>query len=605
MPHLAEDSSRLPLRTKVVSSLAATAALRPQRTPSVVLMWFPAGRSDKDASEGEQAYSQIARIASGLHERSTLCVLTTPPDAARMVRVLDRDLTYQLWVAVKTRDGAGKSALGQLHKRHVALLVYTRYSGSLMHVKTRVAYTYCAACRRTTKDYGGKKHLYHEYGTLLSDVWRDIDCDPAQDIGAVIDRLRDLFGVGPYKDLLLLDMRNCSELGPYPVRAPSEVTPTRHTSGPSNSKDSRLLLGDCLEKLASIPNDSVDFCFADPPYNLKKKYDRWDDALELVNYFSWCDQWLGELCRILKPGRTLAVMNIPHWAARHYQHLAERMVFQDWIAWDGLSFPVRLIMPAHYAILCFSKGQARPLPGFNQHSPPTERTTELSAIMDTFCSRPNCVGSRTSRRVVDSAPVTDLWVDIHRLKHNSRRVDHPCQLPPRLMRRLLEMYTAPGELVLDCFDGAGTTTLVAHQMDRRFLGIELSEQYHQIALARHAQIDRGEDPFGKRTDVPTSKNSPVQRIVKQDYIISKKALQLEVRRIANQLGHLPSRVEVATHSRFPAVLYDKYFVSWGEVCAAARTTGMSEFRRSSAESTQQQVLDLVPPSHANSRRTAK
>ena len=62
------------------------------------------------------------------------------------------------------------------------------------------------------------------------------------------------------------------------------------------------------------------------------------------------------------------------------------------------------------------------------------------------------------------------------------------------------------------------------------------------------------------------------------YEVPKRTLQLEVKRVAHVLGRLPTREELAAHGRYPIRYYDEYFVSWGEVCAAARTTGMSETR---------------------------
>jgi site-specific DNA-methyltransferase (adenine-specific) len=144
------------------------------------------------------------------------------------------------------------------------------------------------------------------------------------------------------------------------------------------------------------------------------------------------------------------------------------------------------------------------------------------------------------------------------------------------MRRIFALFTEPGEIILDPFNGAGTSTLVAEKMGRRFLGIEISPEYHEIALQRHEILARGEDPFGKCDAVPKAKNSPVERLSKQKYRVSKKALQLEIKRIAGQIGHIPAREEVAALSIYPMEYFDRYFLSWGEVCAAARTTGMSE-----------------------------
>ena len=80
---------------------------------------------------------------------------------------------------------------------------------------------------------------------------------------------------------------------------------------------------------------------------------------------------------------------------------------------------------------------------------------------------------------------------------------------------------------------------------------------------------------------------------KQTYEVPNKALQLEIRRVAKLLGRLPDRNEVIEHGRYPIKYYDDYFVSWGEVCAAARHDGMSEekeIRVSSKKTTSQLSL---------------
>jgi site-specific DNA-methyltransferase (adenine-specific) len=202
----------------------------------------------------------------------------------------------------------------------------------------------------------------------------------------------------------------------------------------------------------------------------------------------------------------------------------------------------------------------------------------ITTLKPNYCVRQSCIAMRRRARESDREPITDLWWDIHRIKHNSRRVDHPCQLPPAFMRRLITAFTSKDELVLDPFNGAGTTTLCAEELGRRYLGIELSEKYHAIALARHEKLHAGGDPFEKINRVPTAKNSRVTRIGGVKYKVSKKTLQLEVRRIAHELGRLPTRNELERYGCYPISHYDEYFISWGEVCAAARTTGMSETR---------------------------
>ena len=587
MAHLSENCTRL--------KITRTEAKSPAQLSSIVASgdetWFfvcpfdPARDPSAMPNEWESAFDDFAGRAS---TQTTMAILTTPCAAARLYLAMEKHVFFKLWIAVKVaRD---PSALGELKQEHAALLILTRYEKSLIHTKTRIGYTYCPSCERTTKDYGGKKHTYHEYGTLMSDVWRDVSPSPEGAFpGELAERLADVFGTEPFAKLCCVDLRSAIRMN----RRHEDCGGPRHTRESSQSSSngaSVLLAGDCLQLLAGVESDSVDFCFADPPYNLKKKYENWHDTLEIQAYFEWCDRWLSQLSRVVKPGCTLAVLNIPLWAIRHFAHLDKILRFQYWIAWEGLSLPVRMIMPAHYAILCFSKGESRPLPGLGAHVPPDERQ-ELLSLKDSYCLREICIKSRRLQ-VNDKTPITDLWWDIHRLKHNCHRVDHPCQLPPALMRRLIALFTYPGERVLDPFNGVGTTTLCAEQLARRFTGMELSDYYYAIAERRHAELRRGEDPFRKTNGTPKAKNSPVARLKKQIYAVPKKVLQLDVRRIAKELGRLPTRAEVEHLSKYPISYFDEYFISWGEVCAAARTTGMVEVKRGreQTEATRQLTL---------------
>jgi len=578
MAHWSEGAVPLSVETHVIRDLQQIAPSISHETPEVILFHLKNRTLSAETQIRDELFCTLAKTCATLPQESVVCILTTSAQAAQLLPLLESHLKFQLWIAVKSSALASETPVGQLPESHTALLVLTRCRSALRHTKTRLAYTYCPACGKTTKDYGGKKHVYHEYGTLMSDIWRDMDCNLYGEISPVVGRLRDMFGLAPYRSLRVLEI----EVGQKPSRIPHAPTVRESRlpiewETPISSGKSQLINDDCLTALARVPSESVDFCFADPPYNIQKQYDHWNDALESQEYFAWCDRWLSELARIVKPGRTVAVLNIPLWAVRHFQHLATLLQFQSWIAWEALGFPVRRIMPAHYAILCFSKGQSRPLPGIVSSSVRPIEQTALSPRAEAYCLRTACLKSRNRLRVTDAGELADLWSDIHRLKHNSRRVDHPCQLPPQLMRRLYALFTLSGETILDCFNGAGTSTLAAAQMQRKYIGIELSPQYHQLAAERHAQLAFGADPFAKQKGTtPNAKNSRVERLPKQQYVVSKKTLQLDVRRIAQELGHLPSREEVTTFSSYPLEYFDRYFFSWGEVCAAARTTGMSE-----------------------------
>ncbi len=619
MAHWSENSRPLTIRQvqiRQVEDLQSAA----QGFGDVCIILLPSCAATSEYQKPLQGIGErVARVAGALGPGATLITVGEVIDLVQVQAQASPAVRYQNWIALQQARATILDRRSLPHA-HFGALIQTRYTPSLRHTKTRLPYTYCPFCDKTTKDYGGKKHTYHEYGTLLSDVWRDIPCDLAGDLTSILTRFTDLFGLESYQEMLVLDCRAFDlqrasrslainfdrNLAFQSLREPTSqyTTATQMdllSLGTENVGDTepfaslvenrlpetltnQILGGDCLEKLATIPDNAIDFIFTDPPYNLGKGYSGYGDDLEIRQYFDWCDKWIAELVRVLKPGRTLALLNIPLWSIRHFLFMNTLLEFQNWIVWDGLAFPVRFIMPAHYTILAFSKGLSRPLPGLTGEAGVTDVRNGLSPfkslapLADGYCLRASCVADRQRAKINDRGSLTDVWSDIFRLKHNSRRVDHPTQLPPQLLYRLIALFTRPHEVVLDCFNGAGTTTLTAHQLGRRFIGIEKSPKYCEIALARHAEIRNGADPFRKAERELTAKNSPVPRMPKQKYEVPKKTLQLEVKRVAASLGHLPSRAELMQHGQYPIRYYDEYFVSWGEVCAAARTTGMAEIR---------------------------
>jgi len=594
MSHLSDGCERLKISNRTANN--ADALIKEiDGFGDVCVIWLPTLGPTGSGRKLEQVDNIMSLVAEKLKEGSTLVTIGEAVDLVHAHQGISNTAKFQLWIAVKKNQPVISSSHKILPNDHFGCSVHTKYTNSIEHTKTRVGYSYCPVCDRTTKDYGGKKHTYHEYGTLLSDVWRDISADVTNDISPVIDRLADFFGIARYKELRVIDCRKGVFHEAVIEHNPCEKQLKERAA--TLSIDSILVNGDCLEELRKIPSNSIDFAFADPPYNLGKHYANYADSIEIADYFKWCDEWLSELERVLKPGRTCVVLNIPLWAIRHFTHLEKTMCFQNWIVWDALSFPVRMLMPAHYAIICFTKGAPRSLPGL--HSDVIEYRTDhslyfqpLHPLQEGYCLRADCVTKREKNGLDSRVPLSDIWWDIHRLKHNTRRVDHPCQLPPELMYRLISVFSDPGEIVLDCFNGAGTTTLTAAQLGRRYYGIEKSEDYHKLTERRHKELADGLDPFRKEERILTVKNSPVKRMPKQKYKVPKRTLQLEVKRISKEIGHIPNRHEVECLSNYPIKYYDEYFVSWGEVCAAARTTGMTEKKELGTVTTSKKVKQL-------------
>lgn len=243
----------------------------------------------------------------------------------------------------------------------------------------------------------------------------------------------------------------------------------------------QVIQGDCLETLKSIPDNSIDVCFADPPFNLDKKYSKYDDQRSLEEYLEWCEQWLLELARVTKPTGSILVHNIPKWLTYYSAILNKHAHFRHWIAWDAMSAPLgKTLLPAHYGILFYSK-QAKGTKFYEIRAPHKTCRVCNNYLKD--------YGGKKDQMHPFGYLVSDVWTDIHRIRHNKRRDPHPCQLPIHLLERLILMTTDVDDVVLDPFLGTGTTAIAAKQLQRHYIGLELDPIYQEIAEEKLAKIE--------------------------------------------------------------------------------------------------------------------
>ncbi|NPV87162.1 MAG: site-specific DNA-methyltransferase [Anaerolineae bacterium] len=237
-----------------------------------------------------------------------------------------------------------------------------------------------------------------------------------------------------------------------------------------------IINGDCLDILARIEDNSVDVCFADPPFNLEKKYTTYNDQKPVEEYLNWCRQWLRELVRITKPSGSIFVHNIPKWLTYYASILNEIAHFRHWIAWDAMSNPLgKTLLPAHYGILFYTKE----LKGYKFYEvrAPHKRCRVCNSYLKDY-------GGKKDQMHPFGALVSDVWTDIHRIRHNVRRDEHPCQLPVPLLERIVLMSTDPGDIILDPFLGTGTTAIAAKALGRHFVGIDLDAEYVKMATEK-------------------------------------------------------------------------------------------------------------------------
>ena len=229
--------------------------------------------------------------------------------------------------------------------------------------------------------------------------------------------------------------------------------------------------GDSLEVMKKIPDDSVDITFADPPFNLKKRYNSYYDKQEVEEYLSWCKKWLYEMVRITKPTGSIFVHNIPKWLIYFGSYLNEIAHFRHWIAWDALGSPLgKTLLPNHYGILYYVKSENFKFYDIRMLH---KRCRNCKYVLQDY-------GGKKSQMHPLGPIISDVWTDIHRIRHKTRRDEHPCQLPVHLIERLLLMSSDEGDIVFDPFIGTGTTAIAAKKLGRKYIGIDLDKKYVEL-----------------------------------------------------------------------------------------------------------------------------
>jgi site-specific DNA-methyltransferase (adenine-specific) len=234
----------------------------------------------------------------------------------------------------------------------------------------------------------------------------------------------------------------------------------------------KIIQGDCLELLQQVPSGSVDMTFADPPFNLNKRYKGCKDNLSNHEYSNWCFKWITEMVRVTKPCGSIFIHNIPFWLTQYtYPLYTAGATFRHWITWDAPTRPMgHSLQPAHYGILYYSKGD----PKFYEIRSPHKRCRKSSFLLKDY-------GGKKDDIHPFGPLLSDVWTDIYRVKHNRYRDNHPCQLPIHSLERIILMSTDEGDVVLDPFMGTGTTAIAAKRLGRHFMGFEMSQEYIDAA----------------------------------------------------------------------------------------------------------------------------
>lgn len=245
----------------------------------------------------------------------------------------------------------------------------------------------------------------------------------------------------------------------------------------------RIYLGDAIEILKQLPEESVDLIFADPPYNLSNdgftchagkrvsvNKGKWDKSKGVEEDFNFHFEWIGACKKILKPEGSM-------WISGTYHSIYScgfALQKQGWhiindICWFKPNASPNLscrMFTASHETLIWAKKDKKAKHTFNYE---LMKTGDWSAD---FIKKPN-------------KQMRSVWAIGTPENGEKRYGKHPTQKPEDLLKRIILAASKEGDIVLDPFCGSGTTGVIALRYKRRFVGIDFEEKYlSDIAIPR-------------------------------------------------------------------------------------------------------------------------
>ena len=252
--------------------------------------------------------------------------------------------------------------------------------------------------------------------------------------------------------------------------------------GEMNALLNKIICGDCIEILGEASEPFADLIFADPPFNIGYKYDKYYDKVKSKNYIAWTKEWMGVCKKVLKPAGSFYIAIGDEYAANVKTIADELGLFmRNWIIWHYTfgQQTKKKFARAHTHIFYFVNDKKNFT--FNEHAVrvPSDRQLIYND------RRANPAGKMPD----------DVWGEFSRVcgTFKEREEWHPCQMPENLLKRIIAVSSNVGDCVLDPFSGSGTTLAAAKQLGRNYVGMEISKKYVENTKKRLAQLEKQHD----------------------------------------------------------------------------------------------------------------
>jgi site-specific DNA-methyltransferase (adenine-specific) len=290
-------------------------------------------------------------------------------------------------------------------------------------------------------------------------------------------------------------MRLSTEFMTGKTRAPRNRTVTLTTTDkaslskrlvPASAVSPKLtnctIVGDCLEIAERLPCKSVDLLFLDPPYNLNKRFGDTTFLRRSVDeYTDWLGKVLDKLLPLVKPTGTVYICGDWHTSASIFAAAASRLRIRNRITWErekGRGALTNWKNASEDIWFCTIGDEYT----FNVDAVKVRRKV-IAPYRDNDGS-PKDWSETSDGNFRDTHP-SNLWTDITiPFWSMPENTDHPTQKSEKLLAKLILASSQPNDLVLDPFLGSGTSSVAARKLGRRYLGIEIVEEYALLAERR-------------------------------------------------------------------------------------------------------------------------
>jgi site-specific DNA-methyltransferase (adenine-specific) len=265
--------------------------------------------------------------------------------------------------------------------------------------------------------------------------------------------------------------------------------------------------GDSIEWLNSLPPESVDLIFADPPYNIKKA--EWDTFESQHAYVEWSMKWIEAAAKVLKPNGTLYICGFSEILADLKLPAMKFFKGCRWIIWNYKN-KANLGKDwgrSHESILHFRKAKVFTLNIDDIRIPYGEHTLK-------YPSHPQAETSQYSNGNGDS----HLWIpnpngakpkDVIEIPTTCNgmheKTPHETQKPEELLRKVILASSNEGDTVLDPFLGSGTTAVCSEQLKRKWIACDITPKYIDWAIKRIELVEDWEIDKWKQYDFDNQK----------------------------------------------------------------------------------------------------